>query len=139
MSQKTPRILTAKNAVIKVGGKVIMGIESVTVEVVVGKFKEEVEREMISIGIDPNAPNAKQLIDGLSGHLEMTCRMADEYDGIFGEFLPKGATDMLKGDISDEKSKKQSNCFHEWHDYVGLREVYKYCSRCDAKKDNKHE
>jgi hypothetical protein len=26
------------------------------------------------------------------------------------------------------------DCTHEWKEYTGLREVYKYCTKCDAKK-----
>lgn len=31
-------------------------------------------------------------------------------------------------------AKSKDNCFHEWIDYLGLNERYKYCKHCDEKR-----
>jgi hypothetical protein len=29
--------------------------------------------------------------------------------------------------------KKSKDCEHDWKDYIGLKEMYKYCSKCGKK------
>lgn len=36
--------------------------------------------------------------------------------------------------VGDQDNLKQYQCYHDFKEYVGLRESYKFCTKCDLKK-----
>ena len=49
----------------------------------------------------------------------------DEQDW-FGYMLPEGM---------QSKQENAVNCYHEWKEYIGFRESFTYCVKCDKKRE----
>lgn len=51
-------------------------------------------------------------------------------ENIWDDFNQEVPTDEV-----EKIKQKQNNCWHEWAEYEGIRFKYKYCVKCDAKRD----
>ena len=59
---------------------------------------------------------------------DIVCGNARVYSNIFGN---------IKKSIIIDEIQEPNKCNHEFKEYIGLTEVYQYCTKCDVKKSNK--